>query len=684
MSPLPRTSTARRTGRVPYSARRLRTRVFSAGFVVLISAIPAVNEGSSLRHDHLVNSASYKTSHGFWERVDIPVDFRINAVHATLLRTGQILLVAGSGNDQAAFDAGTFKSLLFDPATRTFTKIPTPVDLFCAGHIQLPDGNLLIAGGTKRYENLTPTHAGGAMTLTNESPNGPHTFTKGTILVGPSGARYRIAFTTVVPAATKSVNATTHVVTVTHSQANVWVDAVAAGRGSVLKTAAQYQVEGLTGADARNLYGIGSPITLQQQDFQGLNDAYIYDVSAERYVKVDSMKYARWYPTLTEMGNGMIMTTSGLNDVGQIVEGDNEIFDPATDTWSTGPRHKFPTYPSIFQTTIPNTLFFTGSSSGYGPNLPSWRTPGLWNVLTDTFTPITGIKDPKELETSASVLLAPAQNQRYMVVGGGGVGASKKATARTSIIDLLSGRPSWTPGPNLPHETRYPIVVTLPDDTELVTGGSGDYRGNHRSDNRDAEIYNPSTNAFTTAADSITGRDYHSGGLLTPEGYVVTFGGNPLFSDEKDTITAPFNQEIDVYYPTYFYTGRARPQITAAPTTMQRGSTYTITVPDAAKISKLRLMRPSSVTHVTDVNQRSVAVAFTRTGPDTLRITIPRFGNLLPPGYYMLFADNAAGLPSTGHMVDVPAPGSVSPATVSDAGMGDMAMGGDSDMSGMG
>lgn len=684
MRPFPRTSTSRRESRVPYSTKRLRTRVFSAGFVVLISAVPAFNEGTSLRHDHLVNSASYKTSHGFWDRVDIPVQFRINAVHATLLRTGDILLVAGSGNNQAAFDAGTFKTLLFNPATRTFTNIPTPADLFCAGHVQLPDGNLLIAGGTKRYENLTPTHAGGAMTLTNESPNGPHTFTKGTILVGPTGARYRIAFTTVVPAATKTVNAKTGVVTVTHSQANVWVDAVAAGRASVLKAVAQYRVEGLTGADSRNLYGIGSPITLQQQDFQGLNDAYIYDVAAQRYVKVDSMKYSRWYPTLTEMGNGMIMTTSGLDDVGQIVEGENEIFDPTTNTWKTGPDHKFPTYPSIFQTTIPNTLLFTGSSSGYGPNTAAWRTPGLWNVLTNTFTPITGIKDPGMLETSASVLLAPAQDQKYMVLGGGGVGASNKATKRTAIINLLSKNPTWTPGPNLPHDTRYPIVVTLPDDSELVTGGSSDYRGNHQSDNRDAQIYNPMTNTFTTAADSITGRDYHSGGLLTTEGFVVTFGGNPLFADKNDTITAPYNQEIDVYYPTYFYSGRARPQITAAPATMQRGSTYTVTVPDAAKITKLRLLRPSSVTHVTDVNQRSVAVPFTRTGPDTLRITVPKFGNLLPPGYYMLFADNAAGVPSTGHMVDVPAPGTASPATVSDAGMGDMAMGGESNMAGMG
>ena len=44
--------------------------------------------------------------------------------------------------------------MLWDPVKDTFKKIPTPDDLFCAGHTQLPDGKLLVAGGTQRYEKL--------------------------------------------------------------------------------------------------------------------------------------------------------------------------------------------------------------------------------------------------------------------------------------------------------------------------------------------------------------------------------------------------------------------------------------------------------------------------------------------------------------------------------------------------
>jgi len=82
----------------------------------------------------------------------------IRAVHATLLRTGKVLLLAGSGNDLSQFQAGTFRAALYDPVAGTFTTLAVPKDMFCSGHVTLPDGRVLIQGGTKSY----PTVAGGA------------------------------------------------------------------------------------------------------------------------------------------------------------------------------------------------------------------------------------------------------------------------------------------------------------------------------------------------------------------------------------------------------------------------------------------------------------------------------------------------------------------------------------------
>jgi hypothetical protein len=87
---------------------------------------------------------------GRWTTCQLPEGF--NPVHASVLPDGTVLLMAGSGNDPADLAAGRFQSYLFAPDTCAATRLPTPGDLFCAGHAMLPNGNILVAGGTKRYD----------------------------------------------------------------------------------------------------------------------------------------------------------------------------------------------------------------------------------------------------------------------------------------------------------------------------------------------------------------------------------------------------------------------------------------------------------------------------------------------------------------------------------------------------
>jgi hypothetical protein len=87
---------------------------------------------------------------GRWTTCQLPDGF--NPVHASVLPDGTVLLMAGSGNDPAELAAGRFQSYLFAPETCTATRLPTPGDLFCSGHAMLPNGNILVAGGTKQYD----------------------------------------------------------------------------------------------------------------------------------------------------------------------------------------------------------------------------------------------------------------------------------------------------------------------------------------------------------------------------------------------------------------------------------------------------------------------------------------------------------------------------------------------------
>ncbi|MCK8677502.1 kelch motif-containing protein [Streptomyces lichenis] len=664
----------------PGQRKRDLRRTLLGGLALLLlaglNAPAALSFAQAKYHAYKIAQPAYQARYGSWQRLEVPGKYRLNAIHAALLHTGKVLLIAGSGNSQAKFDAGSFDTVLWDPVRNSFKKIPTPEDFFCAGHSQLPDGRLLVAGGTARYEVLDGAvrKAGGGMRVKNESPDRAVTLRKGTVFRSPTGVEYVTTTAVTVPRAKREFKVTYFsgggmkpwATKVTAAEARVFVEARKDGPEALTTQAAQYRVVGLKGADARNVYGIAQRISAEKQDFQGIRAAYEFDPLAERYVPVAPMKDARWYPTLVTLEDGRVLAVSGLNDVGDVVPGDNEIYDPRTKEWSKGPFHYFPTYPALFLTQG-GKLFYTGSNAGYGP-AEKGRVPGLWDLKANRFQPVRGIEDPDQLETSSSVILPPVQDQKLMVLGGGGVGESELSTPRTAVIDLGAATgsqgagkapgPAFRPGARLPQGTRYLSSVLLPDDTVFTTGGSRQYRGRGGSDILKAQFYLPRKDAFREAAAPTVGRDYHSEALLLPDGRIANFGSDPLFGDKDNTRLGTFEQRVEVYTPPYLLGrgGGHRPVLGAGPKELDP-ETYAATfrTEDARRIVSARLMRPSAVTHTTDVEQRSVALTLTR-GPGTLTVRAPKDPTLVPPGWYMLFAVDKQGRPSVAKWVKVPAP----------------------------
>ncbi|MFC8513978.1 galactose oxidase-like domain-containing protein [Streptomyces sp. NPDC057257] len=628
------------------TTRKTLLGIAAAAALVAVNAPAVAGFAQHAYHRYEINQPEYKARYGHWTLATLRKQYELNSIHAILLHTGKVLLIAGSGNNVKQFKGGSFKSTLWDPATGTFRKIDTPADLFCGGHTQLPDGKILIAGGTARYEVLKGDvkRAGGAMLVKNEDPDKARTFPKGTVFRSPAGVEYRSQFAVRVPAAKKTPTGRGGSVTVTASEARVFVEAVEEGPLGITNATEQYAIQGLKGEDADNLYGIANKLGLDKKDFQGTKDAYEFDPVTEKYTKVGSMSEARWYPTLTTLSDGRVLAVSGLDDIGQVVPGKNEIYDPATKTWSKAPTRYFPTYPSFFLTGR-RKIFYTGSNAGYGP-ADKGRAPGLWDLKANTFTPVPGLTDPDILETSSSVLLPPAQNGKIMVLGGGGVGESRAATSRTAIVDLGAPHPSFTPGPRLPENTRYLNSVIMPDDTVFTTGGSSGYRGKGASDILRAQFYDPAANAFAPAADPAVGRNYHTEALLLPDGRVAVFGSDPLFSDKADSRPGHFEQRVEVFSPPYLFHG-ARPRLDlGGRTRADRGDDIALRSADAAGITRVRLMRPGSATHVTDFDQRSVALKVIRRTGTSLTVRIPGDPSLVPSGWYMVVATNGDGTPS--------------------------------------
>jgi hypothetical protein len=206
----------------------------------------------------------------------------------------------------------------------------------------------------------------------------------------------------------------------------------------------------------------------------------------------------------------------------------------------------------------------------------------------------------------------------------------------------------------LPDAVRYINMTVTPWDEVFAAGGSGDYRGKGSSYSHKSYFINPTTNQVEPMADEIVARSYHSGSLLLPDGRIMFFGNDPLFNDKKNTVPGTFEQRLEIYTPPQLYAG-SRPSLKTddPPDENNRGQQLTFESDDPSAIKTARLIPPSSSTHVTNIEQRSVGAAVTQVGGNKVRITLPSEDYVLPNGWYMLFVTNANGTPSKARMIHI-------------------------------
>ena len=85
-----------------------------------------------------------------------------------------------------------------------------------------------------------------------------------------------------------------------------------------------------------------------------------------------------------------------------------------------------------------------------------------------------------------------------------------------------------------------------------------------------------------------------------------------------------------------------RPTISSAPDAIAHGQQFFVATPNATSITKVHLIKLSSVTHGFNQDQRINRLVFSQ-GTGGLNVTAPANGNVSPPGYYLLFIVNSTG-----------------------------------------
>ena len=134
--------------------------------------------GTEKYHDYKINKPEYKAENGHWDILDVPEEYR-HQHHprgAAAHRQGAAGRRVGQQPEELRREEVRHPAV--GPGRRTPSRrSPRPRTCSAPGHTQLANGNLLIAGGTKRYEKLKGdvTKAGGLMIVHNENPDKPIT-----------------------------------------------------------------------------------------------------------------------------------------------------------------------------------------------------------------------------------------------------------------------------------------------------------------------------------------------------------------------------------------------------------------------------------------------------------------------------------------------------------------------------
>jgi Domain of unknown function (DUF1929) len=394
------------------------------------------------------------------------------------------------------------------------------------------------------------------------------------------------------------------------------------------------------------------------QDDRGIATTYFFDENGAPQRGPD-MAHARWYPTLTVLPDGKMLSMAGRNEAGTVVR-TPEIFEGGQ--WVELPGAgtvEIPYYPRNF---VPPSgpsgrIFYSGerissrwfdvNASGVGGGRGAWSDgpDHIWAFNRDYGT---------------AVMYEPG---KILYAGGGGHtgwptpdAKSNAPTATAEKIDLNQANPQWQDAGSMSSPRRHLNSTILPDGQVLITGGTrggGFVNIDPGLAVRAAEVWNPATGDWTTLASNSKMRVYHSVSLLLPDGTVLhgASGDAKAIQPGGAIVDVPNEENHEIFSPPYLFKG-ARPTISSAPATVAYGQEFAVATPNAAQITDVRWIRLGTVTHAFDMGQRANTLTFTRTATG-VQVTAPASSNLAPPGHYMLFVLNRNGVPSEGKVVRV-------------------------------
>jgi hypothetical protein len=397
-------------------------------------------------------------------------------------------------------------------------------------------------------------------------------------------------------------------------------------------------------------------------------------------------------PGTTNLPDGRILVNGGKDS------GKTSLYDPATNSWTTGATMVIPRGYNANTILQDGTVFTLGGSwSGGRGNKHGevWTAAAGWRRLAGVPVDAALGNDPDfAFRADNHMWLFPAPNGQVLQAGpsaamnwidtqGGGrilpagtrgddvysqsgnavmydigkvlkVGGAtayegRNATNSAYVIDMNAGVSVRKVAP-MAYARIFSNGVVLPGGQVLVVGGHT--FGQPWSDNNSVlvpELWDPATETFTPLPPMAVPRNYHSVALLLPDARVLVAGSGLCGT------CATNHPDAQILTPHYLLnedgSPATRPVIQTAPAAATHGTRIAVTTDSPA--ASFVLVRLGSTTHTVNNDQRRVPLQFNSTGANAYSVAIPGNPGVALPGYYMLFALSESGVPSMSRMLRI-------------------------------
>ncbi|MFZ3120119.1 MAG: galactose oxidase-like domain-containing protein, partial [Variovorax sp.] len=359
----------------------------------------------------------------------------------------------------------------------------------------------------------------------------------------------------------------------------------------------------------------------------GVADVNLFDPVAQS-IKASGtpMNYSRWYDTLTTLPDGRVFVLAGMEASGARAEYP-EVY-TAGQGWRT-----------LIGIRWTGELFYPRAMLAPTGQLVVASGSTLYGINTDG----------NGAMVQVGVLPSDVRWQLPWAMFDKGKALFVRAGGKVSVVDVNTPTPVVTETESIGANRIWASTTVLPDGQVLATGGSG--RENVAFDvSLEANLWNPKTGKWSVGASAQKYRLYHSTALLLPDATVLTVGGG------SPGPVVQLNGEV--YAPPYLFakdgSGRRlpRPMIVAGQSDLTLGNDFGMSVISSRPIQRVTLVRTGSVTHSYNFEQRFLELPFTQDGT-RLKIKLNESANVVPPGHYMVFAFDDAGVPSVAKIVRI-------------------------------